>query len=779
MSKITPLARIDRDYQKNIKFPDINDFLKDTSYAESTSALPDNQTYVNLRCAVSNDSDIEIMSNLFVHYYSMLLYMAPMEFYGYNPELESAERIDISIEFLDVEVPRVQSFYRGNGDDRLITLPGQQLSDGNGDLYNYKLRLSVNTVEKMLNWIFSTQAIPAFFYFMSEEYNDYWAGKYYKWVLENFYTLTIPLTARLYYFGATDHVATYNTYLTFGSIVTKLNSSLVVKSSIIYPTVYAGIDSIEKAKYLAVSANFAGPVSSSSASLIATISGTSYTSAESLELHNGKINQPTSLLRDKVGRVAHSSYSITYPTVSFSYNNGSSVVFGYNENVSLSSYQPSVFAPKVNPIQILDYFIGHSHGFLSNTAPLREAYQSGFEIMIEFTAPINTIIENQEKSFILEFMEPDSKTERNDSTGQVSSTVKKNKLVFRGMINDERYELSSGGNEDSSQTASTAIAESGMLYRSSYFYERYNIYNSVVQKIFNELPNSNYSAPVLSRFRAYVNDEGSVDSTTKRYVLRVIMSSPNVNEPRAPEQYLLLVAELPIIRLSLGNFLFEINAQGTYAKKVMDNYTREKNPFYDYPNRVYSTNWKPRITSLLVNDVALTGSTTDKFPLTLIGPNTGWNTVVPNTTVFYKLSVSPASAGLSGLIKMTFKIRLFADAASENPWFMLAACPVLNRDAKGFMEPVVKLFLSSVRLFNVRSSPSSMYTQYSPSSNYSGGIGFLNPSKNKSPRSYFLTNLKSVGKGDEQYYTFSEFTSNGLVRHCDVGFYYDGPFQKF
>lgn len=746
MSKITPLPRIDRDYQKNLKFPDINDFLKETSYLEVTSAFQDNQTHVVLQPKSSNSVAPVLMQNFIVDGVKRLFYMTPIEFYGYNPDLESVERAEISVEFLPATVPRPPlMIYRGDGDDKIVTLPGQRAA-GNGDnLYNYKIQLSVSTVESILTWVFNTQKDLA---------RNYYAGDYrtlQQFVDTQFYTMIVPITVRMYYFNATEVAIVYNTSLAFGSLTTVLKSSLTATSAV--ASYYAQPSTDRLQNYLTIKAAFAAPITTNALWLTATISGTSLSATEQFTVTAGAFAAQTGLLRSKVARQAHSDYSVKYPTISFNYSANSEAFTGNASisGVALTSFTPTKFYPVVQSLKITDYFIGHPTNVFGSTTVGVPYDSTNFRIRLMFTVPRYAADFGSKSTFMLEFIKPDNpKTETYDAVGQVSTVVQKEKLMIRGTIPTGSFSVNKNPEYETSYTSASGTL--GTIYKSAYFDEVNGVYNSTVQKIFSEVRNeAKYAHPSLSAFTTsltYWKTDSEVEDT---YVLSVEWGDSSAAAA------LFLAAELPIIRLTFGNFLHQFYLQGTYNKSAADNYTRVDNPFYHYSNPARTLRWYPRISAIQINGATLAGLV--KGGVTALDAT---SVAIPTTAQFYKITTT-TNFDLS----VTYSMRLYCRGYARNPLLLLNNTLIINKDAKGFKVPYAKLPSNTGVVQLAGWNVSTFTVSFTKSA-----LDNLNITQNKSPRSYFLTNLKLITLADKStYYTYSYTGAN--VPQCDVGFYYD------
>jgi hypothetical protein len=690
------------------------------------------------------------MQNFIVAGIKRLFYMTPIEFYGYNPDLESVEYAETSINFLLVDNPRKENIYRGDGDDKLVTLPGQQANSSGNNLYNYKIRLSVATVESMLTWVFNTH---------KDQAQTYFAGDYstlQNFVDTQFYTMAVPISIKMFYFGATDAAIIYNTSLAFGSLTTVLRSSLVVKSASAYPYVYSPGDFVSyrpTKEYLTLRATFAAPITSNALWLTATLSGVGTNASEKVSVIEGALNARTGLLRNAVAKEVNSGYSTSYPTVSFTYSANSEAFTG-NASISgaaLTSFTPVKFLPLVHSLKIIDYFIGHPTTILTSTNGGVPADSANFHVKISFTTPKNVIDAAQEKTFMLEFIQPDNpRTETYDAVGQVSTAVQKTKLMIRGSLPNTAVGISKTAQYESSYTAASGTL--GYIYKSAYFDETGGVYNCVVQKIFNEARNeAAYGHIDLSKFTATLTPVKSASAVADAYVLSIKWDEPNV------AQALFLTAELPIIRLHFGDFMYQLYAQASFTKSTADNYTRVTNPFYYYSDINRTLRWYPRMSSVLVNGVPLAGLV--KGGVTALDATT---VSVPATANFFKLALT-----VDQEVLIAYVMRVYCRGYFGNPLLLFSKAPILNRDVKGFRGPYIRLPSNSSSVM-LASALISAFTTILPKNT----LNNLNITLNKSPRSYFLTNLKLVTLADKStYYTYSYTGTN--VPQCDIGFYYD------
>jgi hypothetical protein len=582
----------------------------------------------------------------------------------------------------------------------------------------------------------------------------YYAGDYrnlQQFIDSDFYTMAVPVTFRMYYFNATEAAVVYSTSLAFGSLTTVLRSSLTATSAV--ASYYSQQSTDRLPSYLTIKASFAAPITTNALWLTAAISGTSLSASEQVTVTAGVFVAHTSLLRSKVARQAHSEYSVKYPTVSFNYSANSEAFTG-NASISgiaLTSFTPTKFYPIVQSLKITDYFIGHPTNVLGSTTVGVPYDSTNFRVRLAFTIPRYTVDLGSKSTFMLEFIKPDNaKTETYDAAGQVTTTVLKDKLMIRGTIPTGSFAVNRNPEYETSYTSASGTL--GTIYRSAYFDEVNGVYNSTVQKIFNEARNEvKYAHSSLSAFATsltYWKTDSGVEDT---YILSLEWTDPSAASA------LFLAAELPIIRLTIGDFLHQFYAQGTFSKSTADNYARADNPFYYYANPARTLKWYPRISAIQVNGATLTGLV--KGGVTALDAT---SVTVPTTAQFYKLTTS-ANLNLS----VTYAMRLYCRGYTRNPLLLLNNTLIINKDAKGFRIPYIKLPGNTGVVELTESAVSTFTVSFTKSA-----LDSLNITQNKSPRSYFLTNLKLVTLADKStYYTYSYTGTN--VPQCDIGFYYD------
>ena len=212
MSKDRPLRRIDSDYLKELKYPDINDYLKDSMYASNLTDYPDNQrnSATNFR-AMEKTAALELFT-VGEDKGRVSVFVADIKLFGYNPEIETIERMDLLIDFLqtadteDEEYKKVISIYKRGG---LLNLDLVHNSEVQAlklpPIVNYSVTFPKRALVDIYNYVFGTRAALAKRYYTDASSQDTEESEYEMDDVEfreefkdNAYRWEIPATLRIY-----------------------------------------------------------------------------------------------------------------------------------------------------------------------------------------------------------------------------------------------------------------------------------------------------------------------------------------------------------------------------------------------------------------------------------------------------------------------------------------------------------------------------------------------------------------------------------------------------
>ena len=175
MAKNKPRAKIDSEYNKDLRYPDINDYLKDTYYSASTSNFLDNQARTQLVFR-QQDTQLDLVRTTVAGFAREYL-LNSFVFYGYNPELESVSHCVIKIDFLD-EAVVFQKTYRRDEDetvldpDRLQVITRNIVDPSIGRVVNFGIFMSKRTISQILEAVFNKYKVQAFNYYLADPTPD-------------------------------------------------------------------------------------------------------------------------------------------------------------------------------------------------------------------------------------------------------------------------------------------------------------------------------------------------------------------------------------------------------------------------------------------------------------------------------------------------------------------------------------------------------------------------------------------------------------------------------
>lgn len=237
MSKKQALPRLDAQITRNARYPDVNEFLKNTQYASQSTNYLDNQAAARLTPVLSRGDSLQL-STVNIAGFSRAVYLTSISFYGYNPDVEVLDRVVVS---LPTFPGFAQVSSRTNADYQLTIISGSEANVGSS-LTNYKIVLSTRAVTQILSHVFDKSAQLAFDYFSVGETDDavYSAERLLSFVTSNLYALSIPLTFSYYYFNSSDPAFSLVTTLSFKDLLSFLREDFAPNSvSLTLSSLYA------------------------------------------------------------------------------------------------------------------------------------------------------------------------------------------------------------------------------------------------------------------------------------------------------------------------------------------------------------------------------------------------------------------------------------------------------------------------------------------------------------------------------------------------------------
>ena len=152
-NKQKSLTRLDNNYQINLRYPDINEFLKDTIFS-----LQDNQA--NERTLLANPrvelNSVKNVHTIVVAGYSIQLELSDIIIYGYSPDQEIIYDFIVDTEILGILLNGFTA-NRGTEDARLQSVQPASLYNSTSAA-NFNITISSKKVANLLSELFTTYA---------------------------------------------------------------------------------------------------------------------------------------------------------------------------------------------------------------------------------------------------------------------------------------------------------------------------------------------------------------------------------------------------------------------------------------------------------------------------------------------------------------------------------------------------------------------------------------------------------------------------------------------
>lgn len=621
MTKNKPRAKIDSEYSKNLRYPDINDYLKDTYYSANTSNFLDNQSRTQLVLR-QQDAQLDLITPVIAgttREYLLNSYV----FYGYNPELESVEYCVLKIDYLDESIVFQKEYRRDENEavldpDRLQVITRNTIDPSIGRVVNFGIFISKRTILQILQAIFNRNAREAFKYYLADATPDavvdaegepvYDAERLRRFVDKQIYRLKIPVDIEVYYYESDLPGAIIEAELSFGSVAQSLLSQIRPKSLSITLNNYTTMP-YRDYRFFRLSSNTNIPVE---VLLRAKVDGSS-TIYESVRLRRSQQAVDLNLQASMHALAANFGYRVTYPKLDLRVTGFK--VTGTDGIIARSVDIPDIEFGKNNEsksLTILNYFIGHEPVFTAGSSS--EDKTKPFSIRIRFSAA-EAIDVTKPYKFQLEFTD--------------SLRVPEQYLLYAGDVN---------GTLPSSTEYDTKV--SGVYsfgYKAGVSSDLSSI-SMVSVKIKNTQEDMVSSIDHNYRTTLRKTSDGF-------YELALVWPSTAVNL-----RGFTLAAELSKISLKITDYFQQALFTGSMDKFSEDIYpTRGLNPFYVKDVTVLS--WYPKYRDLFINNKLAV----PVLPFVNLTRFSNFNTYSQSSAPlkFYKAS-SP-----DGTLRLQYTIRLY------------------------------------------------------------------------------------------------------------------------
>lgn len=399
MSKNKSLRRIDKEYDKPLKYPDINDYLTDTSYSKIGTGYHDN--LIDTQLVYRMQDNEPSTQNIQVAGSSLSARVNAFVLYGYYPDLESVREIRLSITaFGTPSSPYSISLSNSRtSSNRWATVLQFLIPNlGVNKAVNYGIYLADRTVQSIYSRVFNalysdpvTRPRVVRRYITNDlyDYDDTERNRLFTFVKENLYTLTIPLRVEFFHENDEDDSpsTSFSTNFNMRPLLTYLRSTLRVASLDIKPTSVALPAQYRQGNYFEITARIQNSIKLLPKYRFNTVDDFEFGEQINLtDLDNDESRMNTVITHHPFASrphqvLAHTGYNISYPPIYYSYN----WKFIDNTDVYLNSNVQVATPIRITPgstksLTIKSYYFGHNPTVAPNRPDLNP-----FRVYITFT----------------------------------------------------------------------------------------------------------------------------------------------------------------------------------------------------------------------------------------------------------------------------------------------------------------------------------------------------------------------------------------------------------
>jgi len=677
MPKKRLATRIDLDYTKNLKYPDVNEFLKDSMYASNLTEFPDNpQNTITFFRAVpetitATGTSFTIGTNL-----TMKPYFSIFKMYGYIGTLEAVDRMELEFDFLNQGDDQNTKKYAIKKTGGVFDLDITQNSEIKGlklpTIVNFSVKFPVAGLVTIFNYVFATKWKEAYAYYLNDVVLDAdleaqsanYSRQLWLFVRNNLYTLDIPAKVNIYYVDATEPAAVVNTVISLESMLPQYRSVIDLDTSAVayradfdlslLNTFQFSFDPAALGK-LRIKGYFTGAPARFEEDPIQTISSlkaAGYASA---------------IMAKKYADAQHGSYDVSFPELTFTYdffiNDDTDPVV---DNQLFAKFKAVPRGEIVKGLIIQDYRFGHIA-----LKDVRNNPYNPFKFSLTFISNSNQLTSGRFK-FQLSFksalgLPPDTNPVRFDTEREMA-------FVYGDFLNDGTKSRTFATKKEIlgatwlNLASATQVNSSGFLVYSQRTSDKNNSVFSTSDLVNCEV--------TLTNLGVFLSEKKPVGT---QYKLEITWP-PLINE-----QALYLITKCSYIELSFSDYFQSVLHSGQIEKQSYDTYyDDETNPLYT-PSVTHFPKFSLRGFGNLRN-----ATTFEKYNLERVSGGTlfGWSSA-PNAEVKVTPLIWPAgqrykqvSYVLLNYLKGTDK---FKDCSS--PYFMDKGYIVLSHKLTG--KPVV------------------------------------------------------------------------------------------
>jgi hypothetical protein len=768
MSKNKPMTRIDLDYNKNLKYPDINDYLNDTVYASNLTEFPDNQAGARTSFRLIPGTT-EWNHKISLAGFSWRIFLGQFKLYGYNPDLEAIEKMQLTIDFVNNQNESnnyVKVIKKRHTDITFnVITPADPESLPLVGAVNFFINFTPTVLEDIYNYVFSTRWVDASEHYRKKVYSgepdETEKLAFVEFVKYRIYNMKIPVSVKYYYVNAIEPGGSLDFEITLLDLLPTYKNSVDFSSKVIEinnkPT--AGLFDYLKLSY--TSSN-AGKMQ---------IKG--FFAANPAVFESEPAYRPVGTVKEEVAistmvkqliRAQHSGFDLIYPIIKYTYDFAVGVdAIPLLNDEEFDTFQPAPKDDRVDALTITSYNYGH------RVRLVNPGKNNPFEFTVEFdTFNGNLTAEPHRYKFQIQFLQ------------ELRSNVIDENPILTTTLGESAFIAG----DFSDITGKTLRTITDSVERGSATIHRCNtiVGNNEAFRLFSQRvgtkESSLFSQAALSEFTTKL-EKVKVSDDRKLHSYQLTLTWPQ--SVKLPGLYNILKSKW--IRLSIANVFQEIILQGTTQKKSWDRISVDaQNPAY-ITSLDYYPNYK--IQGIGIPLTAISKSV--QYPeVDRINSLKGGTAVSVNN--FTQVAMyEPATLGATGVINMVIGVQNYiynnvnTYSTTPNPFFILNSYIVIATRLvmkSGGFEPLATfrvtpkdkiLYARDYLKYSTAESTNTIYVAIDPKQLEKAAQVALSTAKlNKGEyTAYLVSNLNAVPNAEDTKIYTNAYVSPGKFK-CDL-----------
>jgi len=570
MNKNRPMTRIDLDYLKELKYPDINDYLKDSMYASNLTDYPDNQRNATVNFRAITKTIARDRFQVGEDNGRVAVWIADIKLYGYNPEIEMVEKMELLIDFLQSTNPGdtgntkvINIFKRGSTLNLDLVHNSEIQAQKLPPIVNYSVTFPKKAIVEIFSYVFGARAALAKSYYTSEEEMD--DVEFREKFLDNAYRWEIPATLR--YYNVDEKIASgyVGIEISLISVLPQYRKKIELTSSKVAFNPFYNSTAFDLFKFvystnqpgrMRMKAEVVGDAGSSQADADETV-----LKDEDNADHLSDFYAFSYIVRQ------HSTFSLRYPDLKFTYN----LYVTADNKPELSNELFDTFT--ASPFKIASNLTINAVQVGNSVKRVNAATENPLAVSVVFTSKLPNIEKSKERyKFILEFLQKRSVQIPSIDISEPLQDVALDRTCiagdFWGSVPAQRTVATQKSNARANTTlyrvSATNVAEKKVLS----VFQRLSVDNALYHN--NLLGNCTVSIDLVSTTDA-------TNTAPANYKYRLTLTWPASLNIRS--LYNLIKARF--VRLSISDVFQQVLAQGVFSRPFTDIYEdNAKNPLY-------------------------------------------------------------------------------------------------------------------------------------------------------------------------------------------------------